>query len=91
VEDATDPRQGGHECRRDFASAKVAGHQHENSRTTGAQCRDLQRAVSQTLILCEDNPTVFRDGPEPNTILFIPLEMFVVDFDRQVSLLQRQL
>jgi hypothetical protein len=45
-------------------------------------------AVSQTLILCEDNPTVFRDGPEPNTILFIPLEMFVVDFDREVSLFQ---
>lgn len=81
MKDAADPRQGRHERRRDFTSTKIASHQHENPGPTVTQSGDLQRAVSQALVLRQDNPAVFPNGTKPNAIVFISLEMIVVDVD----------
>jgi hypothetical protein len=62
-------------------STKIASHQHENPGAAVTQSGDLKRAVSQALVLRQDNPAVFPNGTKPNTIVFISLEMIVVDVD----------
>lgn len=61
-------------------SAQISGNQNENPRITGAQRRDFERPIAETLVFRQDDPTALSHFLEPNTVLFISLEMIVMDF-----------
>jgi hypothetical protein len=72
---------GPQENRGDFYSSEIAGGKDEHSRVAGSQCRDLQRTISQSLILGEDDPASLTDRPKPNAVFLVASEMVVVNLD----------
>jgi len=67
-------------------SPEIASRQYEHSGLAGSQRRKLQRAISQSLILGEDDPAALAGPREPNAIFLIASEMLVVDFNRKTGL-----
>jgi hypothetical protein len=65
----------------DFDSAEIPGGKHEHSGAAGSQRRDLQRTISQSLILGQDHPASLTYRLKPNAIIFVASEMVVVNFD----------
>ncbi len=55
--------------------------QDEHPGFAGPQRGDLQRAVSQSLILREYNPTTLADCPQPDSVLLVTREVIVVHLD----------
>lgn len=62
-------------------STEISGGQYKYPRATGTQSSNLQRPVSQPLILRQDHPTSRPNSPEPDTIFFIAGEMVVVNLN----------
>jgi hypothetical protein len=78
-------RKGGQEDGCDFDASKIASCQDEHSGLAGSEGADLQRAISQFLILGENNPSPLSGRPELNVVLFIASEMIVVNLDDKAS------
>ena len=81
MEDFANPRECLKEDRRDLDSPEIASRQNEHPGFARSQRRDLQRTVSQSLILGEDHPAPFADRLEPDAILLIASEMLVVNLN----------
>lgn len=86
MEDFEDPRQCRSEDRSDFGTSEIAGCKDEHSRFAGSERGDLQRSVSQPLILGEHHPAALADGSKPDAVLLIAREMVVVDLDCETNL-----
>jgi len=81
MEDEAHPWQCCQKGRGDLAPSKVACGQDEYSRFACSQGANLQRTISQPLILREHNPAACSDRLEPDTIFLVPSEMVVVNLD----------
>src|SRR5712691_11343778 len=81
MEDVVHPRQCCQEDGGDFAATKISCSEYEDPRVACSQCANLQRAVSQPLILREHNPAALSDRLEPDAIFFVASEMVVVNLD----------
>ena len=66
-----------------MGTPEIACRKDEHSGIADSERRDFQRAISQSLILCEDNPAPLADRLEPDAILFITNEMVVVNLDNE--------
>jgi len=86
MQDFEDPRQRCQEDRRDFDSAQIPRSEDEHSGFAGSQSRDLQRTVSQPLILGEHNPAALADRLKPDAVFLITRKMVVVDLDYETGL-----
>ena len=87
MEDPANPRY----CRQEGLNAsEIAGRKDEHSGFAGSQRCDLQRTVSQPLIVGQHNPTPLADRPKPHAILFITREMVIVDLDHETTLSERR-
>ena len=86
MQDFEDPRQCRQKDRRDFDSAQIRRRQNENSGLAGSQRGDLQRTVSQPLVLGEHNPASLADRLKPDAVFLIAGEMIVVDLNRETGL-----
>ena len=65
---------------------RFTSRKHEHSGFAGSQGSDLQRTISQPLILGEHNPAPLADRPKPDAVLLITSEMVVVNLDNKTSL-----
>jgi hypothetical protein len=90
MEDAAHQWQGRKEHRSDLASTKITRCEDEYSRIAGSQCANLQRAVSQLLVLSKYNPTPLSDRFQPDAIFFVPSKMVIVNFDGETRVHERR-
>ena len=65
----------------DVAAAEIACREDEHSSVACSKGRNLQRAVSQPLILGEHDPPTLADRLEPDAIFLVASEMIVVNLD----------
>jgi hypothetical protein len=77
--DAVYPWQLRQEDGGDLTAAKIAGSKDKYPRLACSQCANLQRTVSQPLVLREHSPAALSDRLEPHTIFFVAGEMVVVN------------
>lgn len=80
-----DPRQCRQENGRDLDAPEIPRRKDEYPGFAGSQRRDLQRTVSQPLILGENDPATLADRPKPDAVFLITREMVVVDLDRETG------
>jgi hypothetical protein len=79
------PRQRLQKDRCDLKASKIACGKDKNSGLAGSEGADLQRTISQLLILGENNPARLSSRLEPDTVLFIASEMIVVNLNCKAS------
>jgi hypothetical protein len=76
-------RQCGQKDRGDLAATKVPSRKDEHPRVACSQGAHFQRAIPQSLILGEHNPTALSDGLKPDAIFFVASEMIVMNLDHE--------
>jgi len=86
VEDFANAREGRDEDRRDLGASEIASREDEHSGVAGTERRDLQRTISQSLVLGQDDPAPLAGRLEPDTIVFIASEMVVMNLDPETAL-----
>ncbi len=81
MEDAVHTWQCCQEDGGDLAATKIPCSEDEYPRVACSQCANLQRAVSQPLVLREHDPAALSDRLEPDAIFLVASEMIVVNLD----------
>lgn len=71
---------------RDLTPAKIAGSEDEYPGAACAQRSNLQRTVSQPLILGQHHPATFSDRLEPDAVFRVTSEMIIVNLDHETGL-----
>src|ERR1022692_245745 len=70
----------------DLTPAKIAGSEDEYPGAACAQRSNLQRTVSQPLILGQHHPATFSDRLEPDAVFRVTSEMIIVNLDHETGL-----
>ena len=83
VEDPAYRWKGSHEHRSNITASQVTGDKDKYAGAACSQSGDLERTIPQALIFREDDPLLLSDRSQPDTILFIALEVVIVDLNGQ--------
>jgi hypothetical protein len=65
-----------------FISSEITGYQDEYAGAAGTQRGDFKRSITKPLILGQDNPGARAYFAEPDLVIFVALEVIVMNLDR---------
>jgi hypothetical protein len=64
---------------------EITSREYEDSRVAGAQRGNLQRTISQSLVLGKHDPAPLARRPQPDTIFLVASKMVVMNLDRNAG------
>jgi hypothetical protein len=82
VQDPAYRWQGRNEHRSNVTASQAARYNDKHSCAACSQSGNLERTIPQTRVFREDDPVLLSNRGQPDTILFIGLEVVVVDFQQ---------